>query len=122
MCGPIEAEAIGFSNDGENHNIIVFRDDMGEWVYPGDVLGLTTLTFCSAVGGACKFAGQLLDGDIEFNGGDAPFSAAEGAVPDHHDFANTLTHELGHFIGLDHSLVRVQCLPQRPLKRSRSER
>ena len=102
--GAIEAQSVGYSDEGDNHNVIVFRDEMGEWIYPADVLGLTTLTFCSAVGGACGFAGQLLDADIEFNGSEAPFSAEVGAVVEHHDFANTLTHELGHFIGLDHSL------------------
>lgn len=103
--GTIEAQSVGYSDEGDNHNVIVFRDEMGEWIYPADVLGLTTLTFCSAVGGACGFPGQLLDADIEFNGGEAPFSAELGAVAEHHDFANTLTHELGHFIGLDHSLA-----------------
>jgi hypothetical protein len=102
--GTVSGDAVGFSNEGVNQNLIVFQDDLGDWLYQPDILALTTLTFCSAQGGLCKFQGQILDGDIEFNGREEPFSAREGAVADHHDFANTLTHELGHFIGLDHSL------------------
>lgn len=95
---------VGFSNDAANENLIIFQDAMGAWVYQPDILALTTLTFCSAAGGLCKYRGQVLDGDIEFNGGEAPFSASEIPLVEHHDFMNTLTHELGHFIGLDHSL------------------
>ncbi|MGB0646444.1 MAG: matrixin family metalloprotease, partial [Bradymonadia bacterium] len=95
---------VGFSNDSANENLIIFQDAMGAWVYQPDILALTTLTFCSAAGGLCKYRGQVLDGDIEFNGREAPFSASEVPLEDHHDFTNTLTHELGHFIGLDHSL------------------
>lgn len=102
--GTISGDFVGFSNEGPNHNLIVFQDDLGDWVYQPDILALTTLTFCSAQGGLCKFQGQILDADIEFNGREEPFSASEGSVMDHHDFVNTLTHELGHFIGLDHSL------------------
>jgi hypothetical protein len=102
--GTTSSNVVGFSNTGPNGNLIVFQDDLGEWLYQPDILALTTLTFCSAEGGLCKFRGQILDGDIEFNGREEPFSANEQSLADHHDFVNTLTHELGHFIGLDHSL------------------
>jgi hypothetical protein len=102
--GTTSGTSVGFSNTGANQNLIVFQDDLGEWLYQPDILALTTLTFCSAEGGLCKFRGQILDGDIEFNGREEPFSADEQALADHHDLVNTLTHELGHFIGLDHSL------------------
>ena len=91
--GTISSTAVGFSNDGPNYNLIVFQDDLGDWVYQPDILALTTLTFCSAQGGLCQFQGQILDGDIEFNGREEPFSAGEGSVEDHHVFENTLTHE-----------------------------
>ena len=102
--GSTNEATAGFSPEGGNENLIVFRDAFGSWAYQPDILALTTLTFCSGEGGQCKFRGQILDADIEFNGQEAPFSAAESSVPGHHDFVNTLTHELGHFIGLDHSL------------------
>ena len=102
--GTTSSSSVGFSNTGLNENLIVFQDELGEWLYQPDILALTTLTFCSAEGGLCTFQGQILDGDIEFNGREEPFSANEQSLADHHDFVNTLTHELGHFIGLDHSL------------------
>ena len=108
--GTTSSGAVGFSNDGPNENLIVFQDDLGDWIYQPDILALTTLTFCSAQGGLCEFRGQILDGDIEFNGREEPFSASEEPMADHHDFANTLTHELGHFIGLDHSLDSVSTM------------
>ena len=104
--GLVETESVGFVNNGENVNVVVFRDRIGSWVNDPDILGLTTLTFCSGVGGDCYFNGQILDGDVELNGNDMPFSIDGDEGQDFHDLENTLTHELGHFIGLDHSLVQ----------------
>ena len=104
--GLVETESVGFVNNGENVNLVMFRDRIGSWVNDPDILGLTTLTFCSGVGGECYFNGQILDGDVELNGNDMPFSFEGEETQDFHDLENTLTHELGHFIGLDHSLVQ----------------
>lgn len=56
--------------------------------------------------------GELLDADIEFNDARFQFTGTEATGPTctsssfedcvYYDLENTLTHELGHFVGLDH--------------------
>jgi hypothetical protein len=66
---------------------------------PGAAVGLS---------GPAAFAGQILEADIQVrNDGQATFAtpAALASHPDSFDLESILIHELGHFLGLDHSAV-----------------
>lgn len=80
-----------------NANIIVFRDDA--WDEDPTIMALTSVVFRNS-------SGKIYDADIEIN----TFQYAFGIVTPRSkggliDLQNTLTHELGHVIGLDHSDV-----------------
>jgi hypothetical protein len=107
MCGKEEA-SIAFSEladvschtaqynpNGPNANIILFQDN--KWIYTGinDTLAKTTVSFDSATG-------EILDADIELNSAYNDFTIGDDHVV--YDLQSILTHEIGHFIGLDHSL------------------
>jgi hypothetical protein len=89
-----------FNRNGSNENVIV-------WVESGwkDLAGahdplaaaLTTVYFIDKQG---KADGQIMDADMELNGTNFHFSA-DGAA-NLTDIENTVTHELGHLLGLDH--------------------
>jgi hypothetical protein len=93
---PLRAEAAFDSGDMDaNENAVVWVTS--GWDKPGGVLALTTLTFSTC-------SGEIVDADIEINAVHFTFSATavppSGAV----DLRNTLTHEVGHLLGLDHEL------------------
>ena len=106
FLGPVNTEP-GF----DGFSVIRFRED--RWCRPAtesdpetchdpSAAGLTFLTF----GVAGDRDGAILDADIELNGVD--FGLVVGGVgntdrPCSSDLENTLTHELGHFLGLDHT-------------------
>jgi hypothetical protein len=95
---------VGYLIDGDNINNVVWR----ETAWPPErnaVIALTTVTFCDQQGGACNFAGEILDADIELNGVEFKFSATVSPVGQNYDIRNTVTHEVGHMLGLDHSPV-----------------
>ena len=87
----------------DNENLIVFRngasdDKLDKWRHDERSMALTTTTFNS-------LTGEILDSDIEFNGVNFKFSACEPQENDcfvSYDIQNILTHEIGHFLGLDH--------------------
>jgi MYXO-CTERM domain-containing protein len=105
----LDDREVGF--DGVN--LIKFREDF--WCRPATdndpqecydqaAAGLTTLFFIDDGGSGRN--GEILDADMEFNGVQFAFAAdgvTTGAQDCEADFSNTLTHELGHFIGLDHT-------------------
>lgn len=77
-------------------NEVLSRDAPGSWRHPYRVVALTSLTYD-------KRDGALMDADIELNGEDYSF-AVDGSVSAY-DLQQTLTHELGHVFGLDHTPV-----------------
>jgi hypothetical protein len=82
--------------------LIVFRDDT--WPYTGSAheLAATTVTHDQY--------GVIYDADMEINA-TSPLSVAvaglrqKGLIVGQHDLLSIVTHEAGHFLGLDHSLV-----------------
>jgi hypothetical protein len=99
-------------------NVIKFRDD--EWCRPAvdddprrchaaEAAAITTLAFVDDA--TSDRDGEIVDADIEVNG--VNFAISEDGQSDHGDptdfcyadLANTMTHELGHVIGLDHTCI-----------------
>lgn len=83
-----------FSPEGPNANIILFQDT--KWSYSGDgnTLAKTTVSFDTETG-------AILDADIEINHAYNEFTVGDANVV--YDLQAILTHEIGHFIGMDHS-------------------
>ncbi|MEZ4468478.1 MAG: matrixin family metalloprotease [bacterium] len=93
----------GYRRSGTNRNVVVWRDDRGSWEHQRGIIAVTTVTFCTESGGGCPFVGAILDADIELNGEEFTFTNTPLAVATRFDIRNTVTHEAGHFFGLDHS-------------------
>lgn len=86
----------GYDPNGSNKNVVVFLTH--GWPYDPSVVAVTTNAFD-------RDNGYIVDSDIEVNNmrfhfviADATCVRATGKM----DLRNTLTHEAGHFIGLDH--------------------
>lgn len=105
---PTADRVVGFdwhkgSDDPANQNIVVFRNDnaadpIDAWLHTFGALAITTVTFDNTTG-------RLVDADIEVNDSSFDFTACdpgEAGCDVAFDLENTLTHELGHVIGLDH--------------------
>jgi len=81
----------------ENMNLVVWRDT--EWPYGSAAFALTSVTYSSS-------SGRIADADIEVNSQMYDFAhLADSRVgeTDEVDIVNTLTHEVGHLVGLDHA-------------------
>ena len=82
----LTCDRVEYNPTGPNANAILFRDDPQDWTHAVDAYALTTVAFNTKTG-------QILDADMEINStlltaGDLDF---------------VVTHESGHFLGLDHS-------------------
>jgi hypothetical protein len=104
------------ANDARN--ILVFRTDRWcKWndppeqcTYDPSALAITSVF--------AKGDGHIIDADIEVNAsmGDIEWMNADVMrVPGKHDLQNALTHEMGHFIGLDHTCYKPGANKARPL-------
>ncbi len=97
----------------DGNNVILFRDDT--WCRPafGDTpqichnpsaAGITIITFVDDANSSRD--GEIVDADIEING--VNFAVSQngnslGTASCASDLANTLTHEVGHLLGIDHT-------------------
>lgn len=79
--------------DGTNDsiNLILWPKD---WAYSGSIYALTSVTFNTN-------NGVIFDADIEFNES-FTYTNTDDITAIDVDVENTLTHEIGHFLGLDH--------------------
>jgi hypothetical protein len=77
-----------------NANIFMFRDDTWMATIPGSALALTTVSYDANTG-------QIFDADVEVNGTGG--NITNGRPSDGADLPSIITHEIGHFLGLDHS-------------------
>jgi Matrixin len=80
-----------------NDNIVMFRDGRSD-------LSATTIALSTII--ANTSTGEILDVDVEINSQDFDFYVNEqDARPEAHDLRLVLNHELGHFLGLSHTLA-----------------
>ncbi|HWA76551.1 MAG TPA: matrixin family metalloprotease [Polyangiaceae bacterium] len=102
--GEVECSEVEYTK-GANANIYMFRDD--EWLAsgPGNALALTTVWYD-------WHTGKIYDADTEVNGSvgsvepgtDGYQSRITNSAPeDGADLPSIITHESGHFLGLDHT-------------------
>lgn len=87
---------VGLSSDGfPNGNVIVFVDE--GWRHPANIQALTSVSYDPS-------DGRIADADIEFNSQRFNFGVVDGDNGRFTtDIENTLVHEAGHFLGLDHT-------------------
>jgi hypothetical protein len=89
-----------YSKTQPNANVFMFRD--GDWPYDGagTTIAFTTLTYNTETG-------ELYNADVEVNSAENVLTVSDtpgGAVT---DLLAVMTHEVGHFLGLSHSLDRT---------------
>ena len=80
----LTCDRVEYNSTGPNANAILFRDD--GWTHDPTAYALTTVAFSTKTG-------QILDADMEIN---TPLLTVG-------DLDFVVTHESGHFLGLDHS-------------------
>jgi len=106
------ATSAGFNSE----NLICFVCQ-GDFSKEAETLAVTITTTSTQAGasdgrgGTTQFVGQILDSDILFNPGRDFSTDGAGA----HDLQTVATHEIGHFLGLDHTgVVRAVMFPFSP--------
>lgn len=77
-------------------NLIMWRSDDWDDVGSSRAFALTSVTFKPK-------NGRIIYADIEINSQLYDFSLTNTPLANHVDLENTMTHEVGHFVGLDHS-------------------
>lgn len=102
----VSSGKIGYDpSSSDNENLLVWEEK--NWEFDKGFIAMTLVTFR-------KSTGTILDADIVFNGVDYKWVNKQnnGKAPKHAkaknrlvpaDLQNTLTHELGHLLGLEHS-------------------
>jgi MYXO-CTERM domain-containing protein len=97
--GLTNIEWIGYSTHGGNANIVIFHEE--GWPYAQRPVAFTSVTYNPNTG-------IIFDADIELNAEDYEFTAGgPDKDPGDIDIQNTITHEAGHIVGLDHTDLKA---------------
>lgn len=96
-AGPSSCTSAAYGTGHRQSNLVVWIEE--DWPYEAG----TGVPFAVTSVWYEKSTGKILDSDIEMNGVDFSWTATGEAG--HADVWNTLAHEAGHTIGLDHSSV-----------------
>ncbi len=80
---------------GSNGNFVKAIHQASDWAYGSSVFALTILTFQQCTG-------EIVDADILLDDAHRDF-CLDNCGPDEQSLDNTVTHEMGHLLGLDHS-------------------
>ena len=98
FVGFVHGRQVGYNEgpSGSNENLVIWVRDGANWHHGPGVLALTSLTYDTN-------SGQIVDGDLEMN--DAEFFFSLSPNDSQVDVKNTIVHEAGHFLGLDHSPI-----------------
>ncbi len=94
---PVACHKAEYNANGANDNVILFQDN--RWTYqPGgdNTLAKTTVTYDTKTG-------EILDADIEINHAYNEITTTDDPKLVKYDLQSILTHEFGHFLGLDHT-------------------
>ena len=92
--GVVSGSRVGYEEGAANRNVVIWVTDKGKWTHGGAVLALTSLTYDTGTG-------EIVDADLELNNATFVYSATP--EDDEVDLENTVVHEAGHCLGLDHS-------------------
>ena len=83
-----------YNEDSGNANVVLFQDTNWDYDSIENNLAKTTVTFDPD-------SGEIFDADIEINHAFNEFTVSDQNVV--YDLQSVVTHEVGHFVGLDHS-------------------
>lgn len=87
---PVECGQAEYNPTGPNANVILFRDE--EWPHDETAVAITTVT-------QDLDTGAIYDADVEINSAQQNLTTGNDDVG--YDLESVLTHEVGHFLGLD---------------------
>jgi hypothetical protein len=94
---PVSCRKTEYNEKGKNVNVVFFQDDYWAYRSTDATLAKTSVTFNSDTG-------EILDADIEINTANSVVTIADPPERVEQDLGSILTHEVGHFIGIAHSI------------------
>jgi hypothetical protein len=97
------AAAYQETDDIDRHSVLFFIEEGWTPDRSPEVIALTSITYGEA--------GVIIEADIGFNAEDWTFTVGDGAVQV--DFLSIAVHEIGHFLGLDHSAFETAVMSAR---------